>query len=178
MKSLILFPLLYLLIQSQIYNDGYKAIVKNITVSKSLEVKSQNKNEMIAKLKEIIPSHIFTWLENASEKRLNSKSNIDLSYDKKEGGKANGELYYFNNKIESNQTVYTFYYGIAEAELGPVTKIKRKQCRWRNRRLQCFDHYYTPVIEEDKLKSFLSIRMREAIYVDIKKKKSQKNVQN
>ena len=87
MKSLILFPLLYLLIQSQIYNDGYKAIVKNITVSKSLEVKSQNKNEMITKLKEIIPSHILTWLESASEKRLNSKSNIDLSYDKKEGGK-------------------------------------------------------------------------------------------
>ena len=97
MKFLILFPLLLSITLSQNTNDAYKRILKKINVTNAIEIVASNKTEMNNKINTAnVSENIKDWVKNSSPNKTNSKSNIDLSYDKNEGGKAKGELYYFS----------------------------------------------------------------------------------
>ena len=177
MKFLVLFPLLLSITLSQNTNDVYKRILKRINVTNAIEIRASNKTEMNNKISEVnISESIKDWVKNSSPNKTNSKSNIDLSYDKKEGGKAKGELYYYSRRKKSvNKTKIidqvVFYYGIAHAELRPYQPIKYKKCRWILFKKICTDYQYSPVIEEENLKTFINMKMREAIRKDIQNKK-------
>ena len=177
MKFLVLFPLLLSITLSQNTNDAYKRILKKINVTNAIEIVASNKTEMNNKINTAnVSENIKDWVKNSSPNKTNSKSNIDLSYDKKEGGKAKGELYYYSRRLNSvNKTKIidqvVFYYGIAYAELRPYEPIKYKKCKWRLFKKVCTDHYYSPVIEEDNLKTFINMKMRESIRKDIQNKK-------
>ena len=177
MKFLVLFPLLLSITLSQNTNDAYKRILKRINVTNAIEIVASNKTEMNNKINTAnVSENIKDWVKNSSPNKTNSKSNIDLSYDKKEGGKAKGELYYYSRRLNSvNKTKIidqvVFYYGIAYAELRPYEPIKYKKCKWRLFKKVCTNHYYSPVIEEDNLKTFINMKMREAIRKDIQNKK-------
>jgi len=177
MKFLVLFPLLLSITLSQNTNDAYKRILKKINVTNAIEIVASNKTEMNNKINTAnVSENIKDWVKNSSPNKTNSKSNIDLSYDKKEGGKAKGELYYYSRRLNSvNKTKIidqvVFYYGIAYAELRPYEPIKYKKCKWRLFKKVCTNHYYSPVIEEDNLKTFINMKMREAIRKDIQNKK-------
>ena len=177
MKFLVLFPLLLSITLSQNTNDAYKRILKRINVTNAIEIVASNKTEMNNKINTAnVSENIKDWVKNSSPNKTNSKSNIDLSYDKKEGGKAKGELYYYSRRKKSvNKTKIidqvVFYYGIAYAELRPYEPIKYKKCKWRLFKKVCTNHYYSPVIEEENLKTFINMKMREAIRKDIQNKK-------
>ena len=177
MKFLVLFPLLLSITLSQNTNDAYKRILKRINVTNAIEIVASNKTEMNNKINTAnVSENIKDWVKNSSPNKTNSKSNIDLSYDKKEGGKAKGELYYYSRRLNSvNKTKIidqvVFYYGIAYAELRPYEPIKYKKCKWRLFKKVCTNHYYSPVIEEDNLKTFINMKMRESIRKDIQNKK-------
>ena len=177
MKFLVLFPLLLSITLSQNTNDVYKRILKRINVTNAIEIRASNKTEMNNKVNAAnVSESVKEWVKNSSPNKTNSKSNIDLSYDKKEGGKAKGELYYYSRRLNSvNKTKIidqvVFYYGIAYAELRPYEPIKYKKCKWRLFKKVCTNHYYSPVIEEDNLKTFINMKMRESIRKDIQNKK-------
>ena len=179
MKPLLIFLVLTITLcqNTPTMNDVYNKILKEIKVINSVEIVALNKTEMNNKISEVnISESIKDWVKNSSPNKTNSKSNIDLSYDKKEGGKAKGELYYYSRRLNSvNKTKIidqvVFYYGIAYAELRPYEPIKYKKCKWRLFKKVCTNHYYSPVIEEDNLKTFINMKMREAIRKDIQNKK-------
>ena len=125
MKFLVLFPLLLSITLSQNTNDAYKRILKRINVTNAIEIVASNKTEMNNKINTAnVSENIKDWVKNSSPNKTNSKSNIDLSYDKNEGGKAKGELYYFSLK----ENKYVFYYGTADVELGRAEKYYVKKC--------------------------------------------------
>ena len=156
MKFLVLFPLLLSITLSQNTNDAYKRILKKINVTNAIEIVASNKTEMNNKINTAnVSENIKDWVKNSSPNKTNSKSNIDLSYDKNEGGKAKGELYYFSLK----ENKYVFYYGTADVELGRAEKYYVKKCFL----LICSRKLVVPVIKEDILKSFLNIEIRKAI---------------
>ena len=177
MKFLVLFPLLLSITLSQNTNDVYKRILKRINVTNAIEIRASNKTEMNNKVNAAnVSESVKDWVKNSSPNKTNSKSNIDLSYDKKEGGKAKGELYYYSRRKKSVNKTKTidqvvFYYGIAHAELRPYQPIKYKKCRWILFKKICTDYQYSPVIEEENLKTFINMKMREAIRKDIQNKK-------
>ena len=164
MKFLVLFPLLLSIILSQNTNDAYKRILKRINVTNAIEIVASNKTEMNNKINTAnVSENIKDWVKNSSPNKTNSKSNIDLSYDKNEGGKAKGELYYFSLK----ENKYVFYYGTADVELGRAEKYYVKKCFL----LICSRKLVVPVIKEETLKSFLNIEIRKAIREKLKKNK-------
>ena len=164
MKFLVLFPLLLSITLSQNTNDAYKRILKKINVTNAIEIRASNKTEMNNKINAAnVSENIKDWVKNSSPNKTNSKSNIDLSYDKNEGGKAKGELYYFSLK----ENKYVFYYGTADVELGRAEKYYVKKCFL----LICSRKLVVPVIKEDILKSFLNIEIRKAIREKLKKNK-------
>ena len=179
MKPVLIFLVLTITLceKTPTMNDVYNKILKEIKVINSLETVASNKTEMNNKISEVnISESIKDWVKNSSPNKTNSKSNIDLSYDKKEGGKAKGELYYYSRRKKSVNKTKTidqvvFYYGIAHAELRPYQPIKYKKCRWILFKKICTDHQYSPVIEEENLKTFINMKMREAIRKDIQNKK-------
>ena len=164
MKFLVLFPLLLSITLSQNTNDAYKRILKKINVTNAIEIVASNKTEMNNKINTAnVSENIKDWVKNSSPNKTNSKSNIDLSYEKNEGGKAKGELYYFS--LQENK--YVFYYGTADVELGRAEKYYVKKCFL----LICSRKLVVPVIKEDILKSFLNIEIRKAIREKLKKNK-------
>jgi hypothetical protein len=179
MKPVLIFLVLTITLcqKTPTMNDVYNKILKEIKVINSLETVASNKTEMNNKISEVnISESIKDWVKNSSPNKTNSKSNIDLSYDKKEGGKAKGELYYYSRRKKSVNKTKTidqvvFYYGIAHAELRPYQPIKYKKCRWILFKKICTDYQYSPVIEEENLKTFINMKMREAIRKDIQNKK-------
>ena len=164
MKFLVLFPLLLSITLSQNTNDAYKRILKRINVTNAIEIVASNKTEMNNKINTAnVSENIKDWVKNSSPNKTNSKSNIDLSYDKNEGGKAKGELYYLS--LQGNG--YVFYYGTVNVELGRAEKYYVKKCFL----LICSRKLVVPVIKEDILKSFLNIEIRKAIREKLKKNK-------
>ena len=164
MKFLVLFPLLLSITLSQNTNDAYKRILKRINVTNAIEIVASNKTEMNNKVNAAnVSESVKEWVKNSSPNKTNSKSNIDLSYDKNEGGKAKGELYYFSLK----ENKYVFYYGTADVELGRAEKYYVKKCFL----LICSRKLVVPVIKEETLKSFLNIEIRKAIREKLKKNK-------
>ena len=164
MKFLVLFPLLLSITLSQNTNDAYKRILKRINVTNAIEIVASNKTEMNNKINTAnVSENIKDWVKNSSPNKTNSKSNIDLSYDKNEGGKAKGELYYLS--LQGNG--YVFYYGTANVELGRAEKYYVKKCFL----LICSRKLVVPVIKEETLKSFLNIEIRKAIREKLKKNK-------
>ena len=164
MKFLVLFPLLLSITLSQNTNDAYKRILKRINVTNAIEIVASNKTEMNNKVNAAnVSESVKEWVKTSSPNKTNSKSNIDLSYDKNEGGKAKGELYYLS--LQGNN--YVFYYGTANVELGRAEKYYVKKCFL----LICSRKLVVPVIKEDILKSFLNIEIRKAIREKLKKNK-------
>ena len=89
MKFLVLFPLLLSITLSQNTNDVYKRILKRINVTNAIEIRASNKTEMNNKVNAAnVSESVKEWVKNSSPNKTNSKSNIDLSYEKNEGGKA------------------------------------------------------------------------------------------
>ena len=164
MKFLVLFPLLLSITLSQNTNDVYKRILKRINVTNAIEIRASNKTEMNNKVNAAnVSESVKEWVKTSSPNKTNSKSNIDLSYEKNEGGKAKGELYYLS--LQGNG--YVFYYGTANVELGRAEKYYVKKCFL----LICSRKLVVPVIKEDILKSFLNIEIRKAIREKLKKNK-------
>ena len=164
MKFLVLFPLLLSITLSQNTNDVYKRILKRINVTNAIEIRASNKTEMNNKVNAAnVSESVKEWVKTSSPNKTNSKSNIDLSYEKNEGGKAKGELYYLS--LQGNG--YVFYYGTANVELGRAEKYYVKKCFL----LFCSKKLVVPVIKEETLKSFLNIEIRKAIREKLKKNK-------
>ena len=102
---------------------------------------------------------VKNWIKTVNPINNNSISNIYLSYDRKIGGKAIGELFYLgirNNKV-------SFYYGIYEVVLSPLGKFTTLQCTNLVFGRGCKNIDYIPDISKDALKSYISDEMRKGM---------------
>ena len=179
MKFLVLFPLLLSITLSQNTNDAYKRILKRINVTNAIEIRASNKTEMNNKVNAAnVSESVKEWVKTSSPNKTNSKSNIDLSYDKKEGGKAKGELYYYSHTKFFSWSSYVFNYGTVDVELKPIPVLTQKKCKGLFGNRKCRDVPYSPYVSEENLKAFLNTKMREAIRKEIKKQNKTKPANN
>ena len=150
--------------------NNYRSAILNITVNNALQVKT-DKEDYIEKVSELdVPSKVKEWIKNLNASKVNSESNIDLTYNKSIGGYAKGDIYYFHK----NKEVYTFKYGTADVTLGPI-KAERKKICVKKPIIRC--HYIQmPIVYEPKaFKKYVIHRMRNAIQAKINEKYKPKN---
>ena len=178
MKSfLILLFLSSIFCQSSKFNMN--SLLKSLNVTKALTIRHSNSSHVLDKIKEAdVPEKVKEWVKTANPKKLNSISNIDLSYDKKQGGKAKGELYYYSYTKFLFWSNYVFNYGTVEAELKPIPVLTQRKCKGLLGNRKCHNVPYSPYVSEDNLKTFLNTKMREAIRKQIKKQNKTKPVNN
>ena len=150
--------------------NKYRSAILSITVDKVLQVKT-DKEDYIEKVSELdVPSKVKEWIKDLNASKLNSKSNIDLTYNKTIGGYARGDIYYFHKTKEE----YTFKYGTADVVLGPIKAERKKICS-KKPFINC--HYITmPIVYDPKeFKKYVIHRMRMAIQSKINEKYKPKN---
>ena len=178
MKSfLILLFLSSIFCQSSKFNMN--SLLKSLNVTKAVTIRHSNASHVLDKIKEAdVPEKVKEWVKTANPKKLNSISNIDLSYDKKQGGKAKGELYYYSYTKFLFWSNYVFNYGTVEAELKPIPVLTQRKCKGLLGNRKCHNVPYSPYVSEDNLKTFLNTKMREAIRKQIKKQNKTKPVNN
>ena len=178
MKSfLILLFLSSIFCQSSKFNMN--SLLKSLNVTKAVTIRESNSSRVLDKIKEAdVPEKVKEWVKTANPKKLNSISNIDLSYDKKQGGKAKGELYYYSYTKFLFWSNYVFNYGTVEAELKPIPVLTQRKCKGLLGNRKCHNVPYSPYVSEDNLKTFLNTKMREAIRKQIKKQNKTKPVNN
>ena len=178
MKSfLILLFLSSIFCQSSKFNMN--SLLKSLNVTKAVTIRESNSSRVLDKIKEAdVQENVKEWVKTINPKKLNSKSNIDLSYDKKEGGKAKGELYYYSHTKFFSWSSYVFNYGTVDVELKPIPVLTQKKCKGLFGNRKCRDVPYSPYVSEDNLKAFLNIKMREAIRKQIKKQNKTKPANN
>ena len=178
MKSfLILLFLSSIFCQSSKFNMN--SLLKSLNVTKALTIRHSNSSHVLDKIKEAdVPEKVKEWIKTVNPKKLNSISNIDLSYDKKEGGKAKGELYYYSHTKFFSWSSYVFNYGTVDVELKPIPVLTQKKCKGLFGNRKCRDVPYSPYVSEENLKAFLNTKMREAIRKEIKKQNKTKPANN
>ena len=143
--------------------------IGKIKVTKALQVKTIEEDyiEKIDKLD--VPNKVKEWVKTLNASKLNSKSNIDLLYNKTIGGYAKGDLYYFYK----NKEEYTFKYGSAEVVLKPLKPIKRYWCPLK---AKCGYYSFPNFYNEKQFRRYVIRRMRNAIQSSIYNKyKPKKN---
>ena len=178
MKSfLILLFLSSIFCQSSKFNMN--SLLKSLNVTKALTIRHSNSSHVLDKIKEAdVPEKVKEWIKTVNPKKLNSISNIDLSYDKKEGGKAKGELYYYSHTKFFSWSSYVFNYGTVEAELKPIPVLTQRKCKGLLGNRKCYNVNYSPYVSEENIKTFLNTKMREAIRNGIKKQNKTKPANN
>ena len=178
MKSfLILLFLSSIFCQSSKFNMN--SLLKSLNVTKAVTIRHSNASHVLDKIKEAdVPEKVKEWVKTANPKKLNSISNIDLSYDKKQGGKAKGELYYYSYTKFLFWSNYVFNYGTVEAELKPIPVLTQRKCKGLLGNRKCHNVPYSPYVSEENLKTFLNTKMREAIRKQIKKQNKTKPLNN
>ncbi len=152
------------------YINAYSSAIIKVTVNQALQVKTPNE-DYIEKVSELdVPSKVKEWIKDLNASKLNSKSNIDLTYNKTIGGYARGDIYYFHKTKEE----YTFKYGTADVVLGPIKAERKKICS-KKPFIKC--HYITMPIDYDskEFKKYVIHRMRMAIQSKINEKYKPKN---
>ena len=137
--------------------DYSNAILK-VTVEKALQVKTTEEDyiEQISKLD--IPQKVKEWVKNLNASKINSKSNIDITYNKTIGGYAKGDSYYFHK----TRNEYTFKYGTADVILGPLKTFRRRVCKQKFF-FRCRYETVIPIYNEKKFKSFVINKINREI---------------
>ncbi len=140
----------------------FKTIVNSLNTTNEL-MRNYEYINYLQKIQTLnLPENVKNWIKTVNPINNNSVSNIYLSYDPKNGGKAIGELFYLgfrNNKV-------SFYYGIYEAVLSPLGKFTILQCMNLFHGKTCKNVEYKP--SEEALKSYIGEEMRK----DLEKKLS------
>ncbi len=149
------------------YDQQYNTILKRIIVDKAYQVKTKS-DDYMEKINVLhIPDFVKNRVKNHNETKIISSSDIDISFIEKKGGNAKGELYYFRKDDKG----VSFKYGTAEASLSPLKPFKAKKCRYIFGIFQKCDMVtINPKHSEEKLKSFLNLKMRDAIQKQLYKK--------
>lgn len=149
------------------YDKQYSAFLKRIFVNKAYQVKTK-KDDYMEKINVLhIPDYIKNRVKNQNDTKIISGSNIDISFTESKGGKAKGELYYFRK----DEKGVSFKYGSADAVLFPLKPFKIQKCSYVVGLIKkCRDVKIKPHHSEEKLKSFLNLKMREAIQKELYKK--------
>ena len=112
MKPLLIFLVLTITLcqKTPTMNDVYNKILKEIKVINSLETVASNKTEMNNKISEVnISESIKDWVKNSSPNKTNSKSNIDLSYDKKFDEQENLKNYIMSGNNDAKNVLEIIY---------------------------------------------------------------------
>ena len=160
MKSYI-FILLIVFVFSE---HHYKSGVGEIKILKLFYAKSPDRDIFIKKVFDLdIPKDIKEMVNNLHYISKDFKSNIDLKYNSTVGGYAKGEIsYYFK------ESGYNFIYGIAEAELKPLTSYRKPLCRrpWPILPIKCTYITSFPHYEESTFKSYIAERMKNKLYIN------------
>ena len=138
--------------------DYSNAILK-VTVEKAYQVKTTEEDyiEKISKLD--IPQKVKEWVKDLNASKINSKSNIDITYNKTIGGYAKGDSYYFHK----TRNEYTFKYGTADVILGPLKTFRRRVCMKKFLVRKCRYETVNPVYNEKKFKSFVIYKINREI---------------
>ena len=156
------------------YETQYSSILKKIFVEKAYQVKTKD-SDYADKINSLhIPEHVKNRIKTVNTTKIISSSNIDISFEEKKGGKAKGELYYFRKDDKG----VSFKYGIAEATLSPLKPFKKEKCHYvLGFYKRCKKVTINPKHSEEQLKSFLNLKMRNAIQQQLYKKynKTKKN---
>ena len=153
----------------------YRSAILSITVDKVLQVKT-DKEDYIEKVSELdVPSKVKEWIKDLNASKLNSKSNIDLTYNKTIGGYARGDIYYFHKTKEE----YTFKYGTADVILGPLKPQRIRKCRSSIHtnilKKKCWYETVFPTYDENRFKNYVINRMKLEIQAKIYNKYKPKN---
>ena len=140
------------------YIFEYSSAILKVTVEKALQVKTTEEDyiEKISKLD--IPQKVKEWVKDLNASKLNSKSNIDITYNKTIGGYAKGDSYYFHK----TRNEYTFKYGTADVILGPLKTFRRRVCSKGFFR-RCRYETVKPLYNEKMFKSFVVDKINRAI---------------
>ncbi len=101
-----------------------------------------------------IPKKVQDWINNAKSK-TNIGTDIDLMYDPTIGGKVKGEIY----DLSTLGKKVMFNYAFLETTLPPI-KIIQKVCQTVLNMEKCKNELVAPVIDKDKLKKEIIIKMR------------------
>ena len=140
------------------YIFEYSSAILKVTVEKALQVKTTEEDyiEKISKLD--IPQKVKEWVKDLNASKLNSKSNIDITYNKTIGGYAKGDSYYFHK----TRNEYTFKYGTADVILGPLKTFRRRVCM-KKFFFRCRYETVIPIYNEKKFKSFVIYKINREI---------------
>ena len=143
----------------RVYFFEYSSAIIKVTVEKALQVKTTEEDyiEQISKLD--IPQKVKEWVKNLNASKVNSQSNIDITYNKTIGGYAKGDSYYFR-KIRNE---YTFKYGTADVILGPLKTFRRRVCKKKFFSQRCRYETVNPVYNEQMFKSFVIYKINREI---------------
>ena len=141
------------------YIFEYSSAILKVTVEKALQVKTTEEDyiEKISKLD--IPQKVKEWVKNLNASKINSKSNIDITYNTTLGGYAKGDSYYFHK----TRNEYTFKYGTADVILGPLKTFRRRVCMKKFLVRKCRYETVNPVYNEKKFKSFVIYKINREI---------------
>ena len=156
------------------YINAYSSAIIKVTVNQALQVKTPNE-DYIEKVSELdVPSKVKEWIKDLNASKLNSKSNIDLTYNKTIGGYARGDIYYFHKTKEE----YTFKYGTADVILGPLKPQRIRKCRSTHPYIlkqKCWYETVFPTYDENRFKNYVINRMKLEIQAKIYNKYKPKN---
>ncbi len=156
------------------YINAYSSAIIKVTVNQALQVKTPNE-DYIEKVSELdVPSKVKEWIKDLNASKLNSKSNIDLTYNKTIGGYARGDIYYFHKTKEE----YTFKYGTADVILGPLKPQRIRKCRSTHINIlkkKCWYETVFPTYDENRFKNYVINRMKLEIQAKIYNKYKPKN---
>ena len=157
------------------YINAYSSAIIKVTVNQALQVKTPNE-DYIEKVSELdVPSKVKEWIKDLNASKLNSKSNIDLTYNKTIGGYARGDIYYFHKTKEE----YTFKYGTADVILGPLKPQRIRKCRSSIHtnilKKKCWYETVFPTYDENRFKNYVINRMKLEIQAKIYNKYKPKN---
>jgi len=160
----------------------YSSAIIKIAVEKALQVKTTEEDyiEKISKLD--IPQKVKEWVKDLNASKLNSQSNIDITYNITIGGYARGDSYYFR-KIRNE---YTFKYGTADVILGPLKPTKKRRCIQlmvkRKKKNFCWYEDIYPLYDKKKFKDYvinrINIEIQDKIYKKYKPSKINKTKKN
>ena len=153
-----------LLIAFAFSEHRYKSGVGKIKILKLFYAKSPEREEFDKQILDSdIPEEVKEMVNKLHYISKDFKSNIDLNYNHTVGGYAKGEIcYYFKDGG------FNFIYGIAEAELRPLTSYQKPICRRPMPILPLKCTYITsfPHYEETTFKEYVADRMKTQLVLN------------
>ena len=146
--------------------NTYSSAILKVTVNKALQVKTPDEDyiEKVSKLD--VPTKVKEWVKDLNASKVNSESNIDLTYNKTIGGYARGDIYYFHK----TKGEYTFKYGTVDVILGPLKPQRIRKCRPSHTIIlkpKCWYVTVFPTYDEKSFKNYVINRMKAEINTKI-----------